>query len=138
MFNVRFLFIFSLLVFPLSVQAELNKQQERALLKTQQLLRNPQKRMKAISSSKEATQAHQRAASLLGSEANVDKAYDMAAIMLKSIAEEAGGDPVKMQQILNKAKTDPSALADRMPAEFKSLLKNMAKEIENNSQPVNN
>lgn len=127
-----------ILSFSYVAQAELTAKQARALEQTQNLLRNPEKRMKAVNSSAEAVKAHQRAMSLLGSEQNVNKAYDMAAIMLKTITEEANGDPAKMKAILNRAKSNPEALAERMPAEFKSLLKVMSDDIERKGSPARN
>lgn len=117
------------------VNAKLDQHQESSLKKTQQLLRDPSQRIKAVNNSKDAQEAHQKALNLLGNQENVNKAYDMAAVMLRSITEEANGDPQKMKQILNNARSNPAALAERMPAEFKILLKQMAKDIESQNAP---
>ncbi len=126
--------IISVIAFP--VNAKLSQDQQSALKQTQDLLRNPADRMSVVKESPSAQAAHQKAVDFLGSQQNVNKAYDMAALMLKSVAEEANGDPAKMQQILNRAKSNPAVLADRMPAEFKTMLKQIAGDIEKRSSPA--
>lgn len=107
-----------------------------ALKKTQELLRTKNLRDNAIKDSPEASNAHQRLKSLFGTSENQEQAYEMAAIMMEKIMTEAGGDPLKAQEILNKGLSNPASLAERMPSEFKEKLKNSANEVERSQSPT--
>jgi len=108
---------------------------DKALMQTQDLLTNKSMRDKAISESDEAQKAHHRAKGLLKTQENVDKAYGMAAQMMETVMKEANGDPNKARQIINKGLSNPAALADRMPAEFKQMLKEVGTSVEELSGP---
>jgi len=108
---------------------------DKSLMQTQDLLRNKDRRNNVIQESKEAQKADQRARSLLKTQENVDKAYGMAAQMMESIMKEAEGDPMKAREILNKGLSNPGALAERMPAEFKEMLKEVGGSVESFSNP---
>jgi hypothetical protein len=56
--------------------------------------------------------------------------------MMEQIMKEANGDPTKAQQILNKGLQNPAGLADRMPAQFKEMLKDVGGSIEGFSNPT--
>lgn len=108
-----------------------------SLTQTQDLLRNKNLRNNAVNSSQSAKDAHQKALNLLKTDENVDKAYNMAAQMMEQIMKEASGDPMKAQEILQKGLADPSGLADRMPAQFKEMLKEVGGSVEGYGNPVN-
>ena len=118
-----------------NVYADMSQNQQNALYNTQKLLKNEKSRMDSINSSKEAQKAHQDVVSLFGGSQNINKAYDMAAIALEALAKEANGDPAKMAEILNEAKKDPAAFANKMPPEFRSMLKQAAQDVENKNAP---
>ena len=103
---------------------------DQALQQTQRLLKNKNLRDQAVNESPAAQRAHQRAQDLLKNPENLEKAYGMAAQMMEQIMKEAQGDPEKAQSILNKGLEDPASLADRMPAQFKEMLKDVGGGIE--------
>lgn len=108
--------------------ADLNQSQQNSLYNTQKVLKNREKRMKAVNSSKEAQDIHKEVISLFGSD-HQDKAYEMAAVALEVLAKEANGDSAKMAELLNKAKRDPAGFANRMPPEFRTMLRQAAQNV---------
>lgn len=127
-----------ILLFSLSLSFQvyaLDSDSSDSLKRTQEMLRNHKKRMKAVNSSSKGKAAHEKVKNMFGSTGNVDNAYEMAAQMMGVITKEAGGDSKKMQEILDKGMLDPASLAERMPSEFKQMLKNAAGDVEKQRGP---
>lgn len=99
-----------------------NSDQE-ALKNTQDMLRDAKARDAAIQQTGErARQVDQGVRNLAGSQQNADDIYGLAADVFANITKEAGGDPEKMQKLLNEAQKNPAAFAEKWTPEQKQKL----------------
>jgi hypothetical protein len=80
-----------------SVNESMDPASAEALLKTQQMLRDPQERSHALSQSSQAQFVNKQAQSLAGSPENLDSIYDLSADVLESLVQKTNGDPAKMK-----------------------------------------
>ncbi len=113
----------------------MDSESSEALKKTQEMFRDQSKRMNAINNSQKGKDAHKKVQELFGNTGNIDKAYEMAAQMMGSVIKEAGGDASKAQEILSKGSANPAAFAERLPSEFKKMLKETANDVERRKGP---
>lgn len=111
-------------------QPRLDNSSEESLKRTQDLLRNQRRLESEGLQTPEAKAQHQRAKELMGSPENTAALYDLSADIFGPLAAEAGGDPVKMQEILQKALANPEAFAARLTPEQRARLKDMATKAE--------
>lgn len=109
-----------------------------ALQKTQEMLRNPTKRMNAVNSSEKGRAAHEKVKNLFQTSGNIDNAYEMAAQMMETVAKKSGGDSKKMQQLLQQGLSDPASFAESMSPEFKKMLRSTASDVESFKNPNRN
>jgi hypothetical protein len=107
------------------------------LLKTQQVLRDPSKRAAALQSD-EAKKADQTAGIVsLGRSENKEALYGIAADIMPWLLQVTNSDPNKMMELLELAKSNPSAFYERLPAAEKSKIKNLANTIEGQRKSSN-
>jgi len=102
---------------------------EKALQNTQDMLRDQQGRAAEIQRSERARQVDQGVRNLAGSQQNTDDIYGLAADVFANITKEAGGDPEKMQKLLNEAQKNPAAFAEKWTPEQKAKLKDIGTKI---------
>ena len=57
--------------------------------------------------------------------------YSLAADVLPTLAQQANGDPTKMQAIMGKAQADPKSFLNSLSPETQTKIKNMAKALKN-------
>lgn len=131
---MKTLIIFSLVLFSFNSYA-MDSESSEALKKTQEMFRDQSKRMNAVNSSQKGRDAHKKVQELFGSAGNIDKAYEMAAQMMGSVMKEAGGDATKAQEILSNGAANPAAFAERLPSEFKKMLRETANDVEGRNSP---
>ena len=65
-----------------------------------------------------------------GNAAGKQALYDISADIMPVLLQNAGGDPEKMQAILQKAQTDPEAFFNSLPADIQSKIQSAAETIE--------
>lgn len=107
------------------------------LAQTQEVLKNPHKRETAIQEEGEkAKQADAFAKKVGGSSQNTEKIYGISAEAMKYIDQTAGGDPEKMQNLLDQAQKDPKAFFKSLPPEVQNQIKTLSSEIESQNKPV--
>jgi len=113
---------------PSGSQAESQKAMQEALLKTQQMLTNPQQRQQAIAGDKKAQETDKKVQNLLGQDQQ--KAYEISAQVLQVIVERSNGDPVQMQNLMNQLMANPALLEQYLTPENRQKITEMGKRIE--------
>lgn len=99
---------------------------QQALQQTQQVLRDARLRQEAVQKDPKARQADENARKVAGSEQNLNAMYDLSADVMETVNKESGGDPVKMQKLLDEASKNPEAFVHRFTPEQKEKLKAIA------------
>lgn len=99
-----------------------------ALNKTQNLLRNPGERQKAMANDPKAQAADSKVKALLGP--NTEKAYEISAQLMERIVAETGGDPVKMQNLMLELQGNPRALEKYLSPAQRDMIRQMASDVE--------
>lgn len=112
-------------VAPTMTDAQINAE---ALRNTQQLLRNPSEREKAIANDPKAVEADSKAKQLLGP--NTEKAYELSAQLMQTIVAETNGDPQKMQQLMQELQSNPHALEKYLTPAQRDMIRQMASDVE--------
>jgi hypothetical protein len=100
-----------------------------ALAKTQDLLKTPALRDAAIQKSQGAQLVDTQVKSLGGNSANVDSIYGLSSDIFEDLVKESHGDPLKMQELLSKAKDDPKGFAEHLSDKNKRALRDVAGKI---------
>jgi len=88
-----------------------------ALQKTQDCLRN---------------QDCDAAATDAGNAHDKQELYNISADIMPLLVRQAGGDPVKMQNLMLKAQTDPESFLNSLSPGLKEKIKNIANELDKN------
>lgn len=122
----------SMVAFPASAE-ELDLASQEAALRTRQMLENPELREQAVSKSAEAAFMHRQAESLGGSPENTEEIYGLASDIFAELVKQSGGEPLKMMELLEKAKKDPKAFADKLTPEQRERLSRLANKIPESS-----
>jgi hypothetical protein len=99
-----------------------------ALRETQQMMVNPAMRQKALEADPQAKAVDSQARAAVGDQ-NTAAVYDLAADIMGSLTEEAGGDPAKMLELLQQAQQNPEALIRKMTPEQRAKLKALSGRI---------
>ena len=93
-----------------------------ALATTLKMLLDPAQRSAAIAGSPQAGALDQQIRTLTGSDALTQEFFALAADIFQELTQASGGDPVKMTQTLDGARTDPSGFAAMLsPATLERL-----------------
>lgn len=111
---------------------DLDSASEEALAKTQALLRDPDQRAKATAATPQAQFVDKQTQSLAGTPENTNAIYDLSADIMESLALKTNGDPAKMKELLDQAKNDPKAFAEKLTPEQRKKLQEISQKI-----PVN-
>lgn len=128
-FQRNFLLLFStfLLTLPGALAQGLDQASMKALQQTQELLTTPALREKAVSENAGSKEAHRNLQSLFGSDPEAtQEAYRLAADLMESLTYTAGGDSLKMLELLEQAKKNPEGFARNFSPEQRSALKALA------------
>lgn len=105
-----------------------------ALEKTQQLLMDANQRSAAISGDTKAQAADAQVKKLVGGDAvKEQKVYNISSDVFADVEAKTGGDPEKMQQLLEQAAKDPKKFYEGMSSEQKEQIRKLASEIESNN-----
>jgi hypothetical protein len=93
-----------------------------ALSATLRMLLDPAQRSAAIAGSPQAGAVDQQIRALTGSDALTQELFALAADVFQELTQASGGDPVKMTQTLDRARTDPAGFAAMLsPATLERL-----------------
>lgn len=93
-----------------------------ALNQTLQILLDPQSRSGEVAKSPQGAAVDQQVRALAGSDALAQEVYQLAGEVLKDLAQNTGGDPQKMLQAVDRARSDPSGFAAMLsPATLQRL-----------------
>ncbi|MBY0471433.1 hypothetical protein K2X30_09720 [bacterium] len=125
---------FVVVAFAISIHAwgaELDAASSKALEQTQKLLTNRAQRGEVIKDSPSARSVDQQVHTLTGNPQTADEVYQLSAAILEDLVKETGGDPVKMQAIVNGAQTNPNAFEHHISDQNRSALKTLERKISN-------
>lgn len=65
-----------------------------------------------------------------GNEAAQQELYNISAEIMPILVQQSGGDTAKMQELMQKAQTDPETFFNSLPAELQTKIKNAASAVE--------
>lgn len=121
--------ILSIIFISIFTFAELDSGSQQALEQTKALLQNQESRQKAAKDSPEATKAYENAKNLMGSEQGTDNLFGLSSEIFEYLAKSTGGDSKKMNELLQKAATDPVGFANSLPPHLKQKIKATSKNV---------
>lgn len=108
----------------------------RAVSRTQADLLQPSRRAAIASSDPAATAADARVKNLTGGDPALDQeVYGVAADIVPTLDAQAGGDPARMQAILERAMSDPAGFAASLSPEQRSRIEALGQRIEDRQAP---
>ncbi|MEK7691130.1 MAG: hypothetical protein AAB425_08930 [Bdellovibrionota bacterium] len=103
---------------------------QEALEKTQRMLENAQAREEAIHKTGDrAVQVDQRVKALGGSADQTQKIYQLASEIFGDLAKEAGGDPIKLMQMMEAAQKNPEAFGNKLSPAAKAKIHQLSLEL---------
>lgn len=132
--NIRIMII-SLLLFSLLGFADLDSSSQEALEKTKALLKNRDAREKAAQESDASQKAHYQAKQLMGSQQGTDALYGLSAEVFEHIVKTTNGDSQKMQEMLQKAASNPKAFANSLPPHLRQKIKDVSQKVPKSNSP---
>ena len=125
----------SLLAHPVLAEDELDPASVEAMMKTQQLLKDPKKRDQAISESANAKLIDGQIRSLLGDGAHREEFFSVAGEVFEYLTKVSGGDSLKMIQILKDAKNDPKSFYEKLSPKSRQTIRELSNKAANKDQP---
>lgn len=130
---MRFLALFSVLMFSISAVAQnaqgLSNEQQDALRKTQELLRDKNQRQRALEVDPKAKAQDASIDKSFGGDQNKQRAYEISADVFGSMVQETGGDDAKIQKMLQDAQANPEAFYNNMTPEQRQQIRELANQI---------
>jgi hypothetical protein len=106
--------------------ASISADNEEAIKKTQELLKNPGN----LQGNAEALKLFE----LMGNNPNANQDLsNTTASIFADLAAKTGGDPEKLRKLLEDAKKNPEAFANQLSLEQKNSISDLAKKIEDNN-----
>lgn len=130
---MRFLSALAMTVILTGLQASSGQAQEldpasmEALTKTQDLLKNPAIRQQAIQGDAAAQAADAQVRALAGRGIAPDQVYELSNDVMADLVKQTGGDPAKMQAIVERAKADPASLKQYLSEPSREKIRQLAK-----------
>ncbi|MBC7466074.1 MAG: hypothetical protein H7256_08780 [Bdellovibrio sp.] len=121
-YTALFLILFSSLI---TYAQSKNQIDQQALQQTQELMKNPTERNKAISQDPNAQGTDKMVKDLMG--ANSEEMYKAAADFMPYVVEKGKGDPNKMNEFIQQALRDPAAFEKDLPSDLKEKISSLAK-----------
>ena len=108
-----------------------------ALKDVQELLHTESKRHEVIKDSPKAQQADAFALQAVGGNQQLkNEVYDVSADIMATVQRLSGGDPAKMQQMLQKALQNPGEFLKSLPADQQAKIRGIANQVEKNKSSV--
>lgn len=107
---------------------------QESLRRVQQDLINPAARQKILNGDSKAKEQDKKVQGLLGSDS--EKAYEISAELIETIHKKAGGDPVKIEELVNELRTNPMAIEKHLSSQQKAKIRKMANDIEAQQKSV--
>ena len=104
---------------------QLKSDDQWALQQVQKMLTNPIERQQEIGNSPAAQDAHKDALQAVGS-SNIDELYAISAIVMEDLVRMSGGDALKMQVILQNAKSNPGGFYGMLSPRAIEAIKKLA------------
>ncbi|MBL7672010.1 MAG: hypothetical protein JNM39_16095 [Bdellovibrionaceae bacterium] len=101
---------------------------QQAVGHTKNMLTDSTERAKYMSTDAAAKKQDEKVRELLGSQ--TENAYELASQLTKTISEKAGGDPKKMEEIVNSLVSDPKSLEKLLTPAQREAIRSMASEVE--------
>ncbi len=105
---------------------------QQAVGQTKQMLTDPTERAKYMSTDSRAKKQDESVKTQLGSQS--ENAYELASQLTTTILNQAGGDPAKMEEIVNGLVADPTSLEKILTPAQREAIRGMASEIETKNQ----
>ena len=93
--------------------AQLDKDSQKGLEDTKALLKNSTERQKAIDKDPKAKDVDNKVNALTGNSGTKEDVYGIASEVFEKVAEEAKGDPNKMQQLMLEAQQNPQKFYEK-------------------------
>jgi hypothetical protein len=100
-----------------------------ALDKTLQILLDPQARSGDLAKNSQGAAVDQQVRALAGSDALAQELYAVAGDVLRELAQVSGGDPQKMLQAVDRARTDPAGFAAMLSPATQQRLRDLSVKI---------
>lgn len=107
---------------------QLDSASSEALTKTQDVLTDPNARKDALKNDAKAREADSRVKSIAGDKS--EDVYALASSIFGKLVAEAGGDPLKLQQLIEKAQKNPEAFGSSLSPDDRQKLKELARQLE--------
>ena len=134
-FLASIIFIFSTSSLFAQNNNNLDKHSQKALTQTMELLKDRNKRSKAINENKRAKDNHSSIQSLTGGDQKqTDDIYNLSADIMNTLVQQSGGDPNKMMELMNKAQQDPKAFAESFTPAQREALRKISSDIQKNKK----
>lgn len=109
-----------------------------AIQEVQELLRSQSKREEVIKASAKAQQADQFALQAVGGNQNLkNEVYDVSADVMATVQKLSGGDPAKMNALLQKALQNPGEFLKSLPLDQQTKIRDIAAQTEKQKASVN-
>ncbi|MES2964432.1 MAG: hypothetical protein V4760_11105 [Bdellovibrionota bacterium] len=106
----------------------LSKNDKRALEQTQDMLRNRNQVDAFLEKNPEARGADSNVQALMGPD--TDATYDLAADIFADLVKQTNGDPEKLMQLLEQAKKNPAAFAQKLSPAQQDKIRGLATKVE--------
>ena len=99
-----------------------------ALRKTQEMLTQPGLRQQALQADPRAKAMDSAAKAAVGDD-NMADVYSLASDLMGTLAEESGGDPVRMMELLQEAQKNPELLEKKFTPEQRAKIKAISQRL---------
>lgn len=109
-----------------------------ALVDTQNMLTDPAARAQGVKLHPMGTDVDNQVKQLGGSSENTDDIYGLAADVFGELMKEAGGDPLKAQELVQEATKNPAAWASKWTPEQQAKLKALSGRLPASQGPASN
>jgi hypothetical protein len=131
-----FLF-FNVIAFDYADSNDLDQASRQAMEDTSKMLKDRNAREKEINKDSRAQYMDQHVKSVGGNAENTDAIYGLSADVMEELVQKTGGDPVKMMEILDKAKKDPEGFAKSLSPATQSKIRGLAGKVSNENTQLN-
>lgn len=101
---------------------------EQALRQTQQGLTDPSERAKLLKADPRAQANDEKVKAALGGQS--ESAYQLSSQLMETIVQKTGGDPAKMQALINQMLRDPHSIEQHLTPAQREQIRKMASDIE--------
>lgn len=128
--TIKHLIIIGVSFFSFKAHAELDKYNQDALNKTQEMLRNKSQRDAVIKNTPQAQEYIQKMNQMGMNGSQQDKTFDITADIFGTLVKDSNGDASAMQKLLLNAQKDPQAFYNSLSPEQKKMIQSLGLEME--------